>query len=160
MKPFLFIFFFAVSLFAEDPILPDPKLTPGAVMPGVTMQDIETHGYTAKVRNVPERIKKAVFIEYFGVVPPVTGDYEIDHLISLELGGSNDIENLWPQSYKTQPWNAHRKDVLENKLHKLIVEGTISLKEAQDAISKDWIAAYKKYVGEKSEVEFPVTPIE
>jgi hypothetical protein len=41
----------------------------------------------------------------------------VDHLIPLELGGSNDIANLWPQSYVTV-WNAHMKDRLENRLNR------------------------------------------
>ena len=75
--------------------------------------------------------------------------FEVDHLISLELGGSNDIKNLWPQSYTTKPWNAHVKDKLENRLHKLICYGAINIVEAQIAISKNWIEAYKKYIGDK-----------
>ncbi len=71
--------------------------------------------------------------------------YEVDHLIPLELGGSNDVTNLWPQSY-VSTWGAHIKDELENRLHKLVCAGTITLPEAQDAIKTDWIKAYRKYV--------------
>ncbi len=53
--------------------------------------------------------------------------------------------NLWPQSYQTQPWNAHVKDALENELHRLVCSGQLDLKTAQHDISTDWIAAYKKY---------------
>ena len=73
------------------------------------------------------------------------GDYEVDHLISLELGGSNSIKNLWPQSYLTQPWNAHVKDALENELHDEVCSGKVDLATAQHDIATDWIAAYKKY---------------
>jgi hypothetical protein len=73
----------------------------------------------------------------------------VDHSISLELGGSNSIKNLWPQSYKTTPWNAHKKDLLENKLHQLVCSKKITLKQAQYEISHNWIEAYKKYVGDK-----------
>jgi hypothetical protein len=38
----------------------------------------------------------------------------VDHLVSLEIGGANTVQNLWPQSYDTTPWNAHVKDKLEN----------------------------------------------
>lgn len=30
---------------------------------------------------------------------------EIDRLISRELGGTDEIKNLWPQAYGTSPWN-------------------------------------------------------
>lgn len=73
--------------------------------------------------------------------------YEIDHLVSLELGGSNSIRNLWPQSYVTEPQNAHVKDTLENALHELVCSGKLSLEEAQKAIATNWIQAYGQYVG-------------
>jgi hypothetical protein len=72
---------------------------------------------------------------------------EIDHIISLILSGSNNKENLWPQTYNTEfKWNAHRKDVLEVKLHKMVCAGKIDITEAQHAISTDWRTAYIKYV--------------
>jgi hypothetical protein len=65
----------------------------------------------------------------------------------LELGGSNDITNLWPQSFITKPWNAHVKDTLENKLHELICSKKVPMKTAQQEIATNWIDAYHKYVG-------------
>lgn len=133
---------------ASPPELPDPKLTPGVADPAVTQANIGrticVAGYTAKVRHVTPAMHRAVFAEY-GVNPKVGGPYEDDHLISLELGGSNDIRNRWPQSYVGK-WNAHMKDHLENKLHALVCDGTISLHAAQEAIRTDWETAYAKYV--------------
>jgi hypothetical protein len=40
------------------------------------------------------------------------------------------------------------KDMLENRLHDLVCAKQVDLKTAQREISTDWIAAYKKYVGE------------
>lgn len=129
---------------AEPPLVPDPKMTPGDVLP-VTKSDICVPGYTKKVRNVPDAVKKQVFASY-GIVNPGKGEFEIDHLISLELGGSNSVRNLWPQSYKTQPWNAHVKDALENELHRRVCNGQLDLATAQREIAADWIGAYKKYI--------------
>ena len=70
--------------------------------------------------------------------------YEVDHLISLELGGSNSVRNLWPEPYDIH-WNAHVKDALENRLHSLVCDGTVSMETAQKAISTNWINAYKTY---------------
>ena len=98
-------------------------------------------------RHVEESTKNEVF-ERYGYDPAhITRDnYEVDHLVSLELDGKNTVQNLWPQSYHTQPWNAHVKDVLENTLHKLVCRHQLDLSVAQHAIATDWIAAYQKYV--------------
>lgn len=112
----------------------------------VTAADVCHPGYARSVRHVSGKVKYRVYAEY-GITDRRPGEYEIDHLISLELGGSNDIQNLWPQSFDTQPWNAHVKDRLEDRLHAMVCRGEIGLKEAQRTIATDWIAAYKKYVG-------------
>jgi hypothetical protein len=128
---------------SQPPILPDPKLTPGDVL-DVTKDDVCVPGYAGKVRNVPAEVKRQAYAAY-GITRHAPGDFEVDHLISLELGGSNSIKNLWPQSYKTRPWNAHVKDKLENELHEEVCSGKISLTTAQHDIARNWIAAYKKY---------------
>jgi hypothetical protein len=70
---------------------------------------------------------------------------------SPELGGSNSIKNLWPESHRTSPWNAQVKDRLEDKLHELVCGGQLDLKTAQRAIASNWIEAYKKYVSPNPE---------
>ena len=127
------------------PLLPDPKLSPGDVLTS-DPKLVCVSGYTKTVRNVPQALKEQVYREY-GVTSRQPGEYEIDHIISLELGGSNSVRNLFPQSYQTQPLNAHVKDALENRLHSLACSGKITLTEAQTAISTNWTAAYLKYVG-------------
>jgi hypothetical protein len=62
--------------------------------------------------------------------------------VSLELGGANDIANLWPQPYGG-PWGAEAKDRLENRLHRLVCSGELDLAAAQHEIATDWIAAYR-----------------
>ena len=102
-------------------------------------------GYAKKVRAVPAWLKRRAYAEY-GITEYKTGDYEVDHLIPLSLGGSNSIRNLWPQSTKTSPWNSYVKDALERKLHKLVCTGQLDLKTAQSQIASNWIEAYQKYV--------------
>src|SRR4030081_2238975 len=111
------------------PILPDPNLTPGSTF-DVSAQDICVPGYAKKVRNVPAEMKREVYEEY-GITSHGPGDYEVDHLIPLELGGSNSIKNLWPESHHTAPWNAQVKDRLEAKFHKLVCSGQLELKTAR-----------------------------
>lgn len=129
----------------QAPLVPDPKLSPGDVLTS-DPKLVCVPGYTKTVRNVPQALKEQVYREY-GVTSRQSGEYEIDHLISLELGGSNSLRNLFPESFKTMPLNAHVKDALENRLHDLACSGKITLAEAQQAIASNWTTAYVKYLG-------------
>jgi hypothetical protein len=88
--------------------------------------------------------KEGVYAAY-GITTHAAGEYELDHLIPLELGGSNARSNLWPQPY-TGAWNAHVKDALEDRLHAMVCAAnpSITLSEAQEGIRTDWIAMYKR----------------
>ena len=135
--------------------LPDPTKTPGDRMPGVSATNICQDGYTKLVRNVDWNLNRAVYLSY-GMPKHTPGAYEIDHLISLELGGSNSQSNLWPQSYLTKPWNAHVKDRLEDWMHASICnclrkgdtnQAELLMQTYQSEISSNWISAYQKYIG-------------
>ena len=123
--------------------LPDPQLTPGDTLE-VTLADICTVGYTKKIRNVRASMKRQVYSAY-GREPNKGICCEVDHLIPLELGGSNRASNLWAEPYDIE-WNARVKDRLEGRLHRLVCAGKLDLALAQKAIAKDWIAAYRLYV--------------
>ena len=66
-------------------------------MPGdtfeVAAEDVCVPGYAKKVRAVPVWLKRQAYAEY-GITQYKAGDYEVDHLIPLSLGGSNSIRNL------------------------------------------------------------------
>ncbi len=126
-----------------DPILPDSHITPGEIDATATTEKVCTVGYSRLVRNVSQSKKEHVY-ELYGITP-VPHQYEVDHLISLQLGGTNSMRNLWPQSYFTETWNARVKDALENELHRLVCDGKLPLLVAQNAIAGDWIAAYCTY---------------
>ncbi len=122
--------------------LPRPSLTPGVAL-HVGVAKICTSGYASSVRDVPDAEKSRVY-ERYGVTW-VPYRHEVDHLISLELGGSNAIDNLWPEPYAGR-WGARTKDVLENRLHDLVCSGQLSLAAAQHQEASDWVAAYRRYV--------------
>jgi hypothetical protein len=121
--------------------LPDSACTPGAVFADVTTDQVCTPGYSKNVRNVPESEKNAVYTEY-GITQHSTGEYEVDHLISLELGGSNDIANLWPEAADPRP-GFHEKDKVENYLHEQMCSGAMTMQQAQAEIARDWLAVYQ-----------------
>lgn len=125
---------------------------PGATNPAVTQADIATticvKGWTKTIRPPASYTNKLKARQMTAL--HLTGsphDYEEDHEISLEIGGNpTDPRNLWPE-----PWNgefgAHRKDVLETKLKRLVCSDKLPLAAAQHAITTDWVQAYVQYVG-------------
>ncbi len=116
-----------------DRLHPSPTLTPGDVFP-VTAEQVCVRGYSASVRSVSESTRDQVFAEY-GLTNVNREDYEVDHLISLELGGSNDIKNLWPEPLHDPAGNgAVDKDAIENQLHDMVCSGETTLADAQHAI--------------------------
>ncbi len=122
--------------------IPDRQLTPGASRPVSTSQVCrETYSDDAEV--VPASVKQRVFQEY-GMAPQ-SKNYELDYLISPQLGGTDDVRNLWPEPASTSAWNARDKDALENRLHQLVCQNKIDLSTAQRDLATDWISAYKKY---------------
>ncbi len=124
----------------------NPTLTPGDVIQNLPLDLLCMEGYTTTVRNVSKTTKKNVFELYNISYPPKENTYVIDHLIPLELGGSNSIKNLWPQSIEESSTSAKMKDKLENMLHTKVCEGSISLYEAQSIFSHDWLAWYEDHV--------------
>lgn len=125
--------------------LPDLGCTPGAIFPDITKDQICISGYSHSVRNVPDSLKQEVFAEY-GITSHTKGEYEVDHYISLELGGTNDISNLWPELAEPQP-GFHQKDQVENYLHEQVCSGNMSLQEAQTEIRTNWLAVYHRIAG-------------
>jgi hypothetical protein len=122
----------------------------------ITLQMICTPGYTQCVRKVSPAIKNRIYLSY-GLIGNHNGycdsrqGCEVDHLISLELGGSNDIKNLWPEPYEGEQFNAHVKDQLENFLHTQVCAGNISLTKAQKKIAANWKEAFTRRLGQPDE---------
>lgn len=122
--------------------LPDPRCTPGAIDPSVTQADIRqticVSGYTSKVRPSESQTERFKFdVAYPAYGDPRADKTELDHLVSLELGGANDATNLWPES----PPTPNPKDKVENALHRAVCDGRVTLAAAQRAIARDWMTA-------------------
>ncbi len=124
-------------------IRPDPALTPGDVA-SANVNEICVSGYAKRARNVSTETKNAVYAEYH-IATHSPGEYEVDHLIPLGIGGSNDIKNLWPQPTEPRPGRLE-KDELEDELHKRICDHSVDVEAAQREIATDWPATYRKYI--------------
>ena len=121
-----------------------PGETPGSIDPRVTQSNIRSTicapGYTKSVRppsTVSRAIKSARMAEL--ELPGDEADYQLDHVVPLELGGCPDCEtNLWMEPYP----DAIRKDHVERYLHSEVCAGRMGLEAAQTAIMQDWYAIY------------------
>jgi hypothetical protein len=122
--------------------LPDRRCSPGAYDAALTTSRICSPDFrTSTIRHVTTAMRHAVEVEY-GLAPRAYGrTLEIDHVVPLELGGSNALANLFPER------GYQAKDRLENRLHALVCSGSISLRSAQRGIASDWQALYRRVFG-------------
>jgi hypothetical protein len=96
---------------------------------------------TKERRRVSAAIHRQAFVDYGLSFPQPHGAFEVDHLIPLELGGDNTIENLWPEAAEPRP-GSHEKDRVENYLHDKVCSGKMSLSEAQRLIATNWVSVF------------------
>ena len=131
-----------VSTFAPGPIagtfvgpsgatIEDSAKTPGMVLT-TSVADISQPGWASTHRNVPQSEKQQVK-QLYGYTGPDSA-VEYDHLVSLEIGGGNDVKNLWPEPIQ----EAHIKDKFESWLHGQIISGKLNILDAQKGIAGDW----------------------
>ena len=135
--------------------LPDHKITPGVADPDAVadltgkhhmVNGIERNLCADDFRTAPIRstivnfagLKKKSCVEYG--IAKCDGAYEGDHLISLENGGCKDcLANIQPQPIDAPGIvGFHTKDIVENRTHKLICSGKITLKQGQQGLAVDW----------------------
>jgi hypothetical protein len=120
---------------AGEDMLPNRKLTPGKV----ARRDKDRHG-------VNEEMERRVFDRYH--IPWRRRlEFKVDHLIPVELGGADAVENLWPQSLSTRPYGVARKELLTQCLLAKIAAGKLTLAKAQKEISEDWISCFVEHMG-------------
>ena len=130
-------------------VLPDPALTPGAVRTSGAA-DVCGDRHTRQFRHWSRARDDRILAEY-GLPAGPHPDFEIDHLIPLDLGGADDDRNLWPEPRRSiEPeWNAERKDRLEWRMADMVCGGQLDLTAAQEAIRDNWVDAYRTYIGER-----------
>jgi hypothetical protein len=125
----------AVHAQAGDDMLPNPKLTPGKI----ARNDKDRNGVT-------EEMERHLFDRYH-IAWRRRPEFKVDHLIPIELGGADVLENLWPQSLNVRPYSVERKELLTRSLLARIAAGKMTLAQAQKEISEDWISCFVEYVG-------------
>jgi hypothetical protein len=129
-------------------VRPSKNLTGGSVRTG---DRDAACGHAGEHRGPMNAGRRDAVLRRYGLPAGKHPDYEIDHLIPLCLGGSDDPSNLWPQPRRTieDAWNAEAKDRLERRICDMVCDGEIDIATAQQAFATDWIAAYQKYYGER-----------
>jgi hypothetical protein len=107
---------------------PDEELTPGSLCTD-EHPDFDGYRYAEQVphcrRSVSSSRKNRVYAAY-GVPPEERSGYEVDHRISLALGGDNSMTNLWPLLDE----DARRKARLEQQLYLDLLHGEITQADA------------------------------
>lgn len=132
--------------------LPNKQLTPGEVNANITQENIANTicvpHFTDTIRpssSYTNRLKKVQIAMYKYPSDVDMKDVEEDHLIPLSVGGHPTSSlNLWPQLWDGK-YGAHQKDKLEQKIHKEVCSGKLSLIEGQKKFSDNWIESYKQY---------------
>jgi 5-methylcytosine-specific restriction endonuclease McrA len=134
---------------SHDLPIPDPSCTPGAIDPTVTEEVLKDSRFRTKcIRNlVTSASKKNSTYDWYGLNHPsnntgATQTCELDHLVPLELGGADTLDNIWPQCGPDDVGLASRffkrKDAIENFLTSQVKAGKMSLNDAQHGIATDW----------------------
>ena len=127
--------FFGATATPQETLVPNAKLTPGRV----AVSDKDRHGVTIGM-------EKEVLRRYH--IPwERRAEFRIDHLIPLELGGADTIDNLWPQKIRAKPYGPDRKKLLTEVLLMKVQTGKMTLAQAQEEIRRDWIDAFIDHLG-------------
>jgi hypothetical protein len=137
-----FALLFAAPLIAQT--LPRADLTPGLTRP-LTVNQVCTTKWGLDHRFVTEEMKKQVCKAY-GAAECPGPKWELDHLIPRELGGADDVKNIWPQPIA----EAKVKDRVENWAHLRVCAGELNrFNYFQKQFAVDWRVLYGEYLAER-----------
>src|SRR4051794_9646150 len=90
--------------------LPDTRCTPGDTIVGLTAKQVCVPGYATEARKQLTSKTKTAAWKLYNIPKSSHTAYTLDHVVALELAGSNSIKNLFPQPRA----EAKRKDLAEN----------------------------------------------
>jgi hypothetical protein len=109
-------------------VRPNPNLTGGSVR----LDGHDAHsacGQSNAHRGPMTHARRDEILTRYGLPPGDHPDYEIDHLIPLCLGGSDDTSNLWAEPRRSidPKWNAEAKDRLERLVCDMVCNGQLDI---------------------------------
>ncbi len=135
--------------FTAFPFTPDETKTNGSICT-TRDRDFAEYRYPEKIpyckRAVSSSDKDKIYRDY-GVSKNCRREYTIDHFIPLSIGGTNRIDNLWPEPKVIKQL---RKD-LEIELFKALSSGKITQEEAIQTIRD---AKFNPPIANPSDYEF------
>jgi len=130
------VLFGVVPALAGDRSLPaDPEVSQETIA-----ETICDEPEWSRIHRPPWRATNAIkrrLLADAGLPPESIRDFELDHQLPIDLGGTSSLANLrlqlWPE--------AREKDRVETCLARSVCAGRVSLAEAQTAIWNDWRSA-------------------
>lgn len=139
--------------------VPDPACTPGAINPSVTTAIVRDSNFTAKClrKDVTSQAEKETTYAAYAIARPANNEgqnhiCELDHLVPLQLGGADTLDNVWPQCGPPGMMMENRyfkeKNKVEDYLLMMVKIGKMELGDAQKGIAADWTqysAAARKF---------------
>jgi hypothetical protein len=155
------VFIYTSSLINKDPIstnissplytlkyskviYPNDQLTPGDIQTN-DLNVICYEYYSKLLVMLPDDVTKQVYARY-NITNPGYHEFEIDHWVPLALGGSNNIENLWPQPVTSPGYK--EKDYVHLYLRDQVCNHGMNLEDARKAIIGDWYSLYQNIRGD------------
>jgi len=127
--------FFAAHSNPQESLVPESRLTPGRVAASAT----DRQGVTVEMEQK--------VLQRYRIPWQRRREFKIDHLIPLELGGADTVDNLWPQRLRAKPYGPDRKELLAEVLLTKIARKQMTLAQAQEEIRRDWIDAFIDHFG-------------
>jgi len=103
-------------------------------------------GYSDSVRP-PEAMTEALkykMLAAYGVPGSKIGEYELDHVVSVSLGGSSSTYNLWPEPnvdagrYARSEYVANDKDEIEHRAWEAVCDYQDKLGRTQRTMATNW----------------------